>query len=926
MADNMVNKRQATLLDFAIAASIAVVPLLLLVLIAVAEVRPGDPSVRARPGNNQHVSLREVAALKTFERAIVRRDALRSALPTADALLERFPQCRNEWDGRGGRLQRLRKLVARDHEATLSPAQRMAAQLEELDASLKRFSTGANRRVTDAVGFDATRWYDAVHTTLETPIETPDYPGRRFVVQCEDIARAVTMLSRAEGRMLPALAWRGTVVERALKHWRADQYVEIGARQIARANPWSGLPGCVYMGFPAPDADAPMPEYFVAGARGVATRLCNQPAMLGVAITDRPAARAVGSSDDATADMRADDERWSVPPSLGMMLQPLATLQRPTGPLYRLYTEGAATAGLTPTEYRYGPNKIDFGGTPIDVGFSVDITIDPAAQALAQKTAACYTGRQDICKALGIVRAEDAGQPIGHRMLERAVVRMAAIAIIDIPTGRIEALAGALSPCTREEYDGPGRAKTCDRRLPYPIRYRPDALLNPAVYFDAMPASVIKPIMAAAFLSDRDVGARWLAAEQAQMQRPGTPSVDSLRGQLMRSNSARFLDRMLCADQGFQNCRRPWEVQAMALAFGWNEGCVDGRNDCGKRDLLFGRAVDASDESGSVAPLATLVPYGRLFAEPVAVTANGNKLGAPFRLRKPAPLDIARVQGCAAGTDGKRFSNDDWEQCRARGVVDIVAEGWGQGHARSSALGVAGMMATLAAAANGQTDLRKPHLVDGLRGTGPANIAQLRPAVMRFGLADAQPGKISHEAADVILSGLSYSHRDGTARAACEQVLDAATCKAIDWLAGKTGTPTFPNDNRTLDELGRLCSTNAAPGAQQGAAQGSHSDRSACGPLRPYKWYVAAYKADPNDGRWTKAIGVLTERNWIGATGRVHSAGDQGPNPAAEIGIQVAARHSGRASNAAASAMAKAAAPPAPKAATTAATATAAAK
>ena len=113
-----------------------------------------------------------------------------------------------------------------------------------------------------------------------------------------------------------------------------------------------------------------------------------------------------------------------------------------------------------------------------------------------------------------------------------------------------------------------------------------------------------------------------------------------------------------------------------------------------------------------------------------------------------------------------------------------------------------------------------------------------------------------------------------------------STCRAIDWLAGKTGTPTFPNDDRSLDELYRLCA---------GGALNSRSDRSACGPLRPYKWYVAAYKTDRNDGRWTKAIGVLTERNWIAATGRIHSAGDQGPNPAAEIAIQIAARHAGHA-------------------------------
>jgi hypothetical protein len=93
-----------------------------------------------------------------------------------------------------------------------------------------------------------------------------------------------------------------------------------------------------------------------------------------------------------------------------------------------LYTDAHPDTGATPTSYRYGPNRIDLGGTPIDVGFSIDLTIEPAVQALAQRTAACYTGRQDICRALGISRSEDAGHAIGQRMLEQAVVRMAAIA------------------------------------------------------------------------------------------------------------------------------------------------------------------------------------------------------------------------------------------------------------------------------------------------------------------------------------------------------------------------------------------------------------------------------------------------------------------------------------------------------------------
>src|SRR5207248_2527589 len=242
---------------------------------------------------------------------------------------------------------------------------------------------------------------------------------------------------------------------------------------------------------------------------------------------------------------------------------------------------------------------------------------------------------------------------------------------------------------------------------------------------------------------------------------------------------------------------------------------------------LFGRAVDASDESGVVTPLALRVPYGRLLVEPV-----GAKLGAPLHLRSPTQLDIAKVQRCAAGTDGRRLTNDDWEKCRGT-VVDVVAEGWGQGQARSTALGVAGMMAALAAAANGQTAVEKPHLVHAVRGVAGSDAVPIDSGVLRGNLATAEPNKIATDAAAIILSGLSYSHRAGTARLACEQVFDAGTCRDIDWIAGKTGTPTFPNDGRSLDEIARLCA--AAPAKGQG-------DHSACGPLRPYKWYTAAYR------------------------------------------------------------------------------------
>ena len=866
----MAERRAPSLLDFAIVASMAIVPVLLFVLLLVDVIRPLDPTLPSARAGDRHISVRQVAALKTFERAIVRRDTVTVGPPTAILLLDRIPQCRSAWDGRGGIIDRVRRVLAPESATAPSPAQRLSAQLSDLDTALASFSTGDKRRVSEAVGFDSLRWFDAVATTMQLPIEAPDYPGHRFTVQCSDIAAAAATLARTDGRMLAALSWRGTEVNRVVSRWRSDQFMEVSARQVARANPWQGVPGCIYFGNSTASGDVSIPAYFVSSTRTIEESLCTRPELFEVAEREGDPTPPTGIIGEATPELPVDDPRWKVPPSLDVMLQSLATLRRPSGALYRLYTDAGATPDDTPTGYRYGPNRIDWHGTPIDVGFSVDITIDPSLQELAQKTAACYTGRQDVCRALGMTRNEDSGHPLGNKLLERAMVRMAAVAVIDVESGRIEALAGALSPCTRQEYDGPGRSKSCDKRLPYVPRYRPDALLNTAVFFDAMPGSVIKPIMAEAFLTDPEVGARWLAAERAAMRTPGTPSLDSMRGQLMRSNSARFLDRMFCADTSFAHCTRPWRVQAMAAGFGWNDGCVSPREDCGKRDLLFGRAVDAGAESGRVTPLATIVPYGRLLSEPL-----GGKMEAPFHLRPAVVLDPAKVRSCA---------DEKWEKCGGGVVVDVVAEGWGQGHARASALGVAGMMASLAAAANGQSELREPHLVAGLRGVAGEGSTTLESAVSRFGLAEAQPSRLSHDAAEVILSGLSYGHRAGTSRLACEQVFDAKTCKDMDWIAGKTGTPTFPNDDRSLDELWRLCG--------KGAAR-SKSEIAACGPLRPYKWYVAAYRTDRNDPRWTKVIGVLTERNWIKDTGRIHGAGDHGPNPAAEIAMQIAGRNAG---------------------------------
>ena len=479
-------------------------------------------------------------------------------------------------------------------------------------------------------------------------------------------------------------------------------------------------------------------------------------------------------------------------------------------------------------------------------------------------------------------RAEDRDQPLGEQLLEGAMVRMAAVAVIDIASGRIEALAGALSPCARQEVDGPGRDAACDTRLPYPVHYRADALLNPAVYHDAMPASTIKPIMATAFLSDPGAAApAGSRAERAAMQKDGTPARDSLRGQLMRSDSARFLDRMFCSEQGFAGCRRPWEVQATARAFGWNAGCADDDASCGKADLLFGGPLGHDDERGSLAPGrdgGRLRPAaqraGRQEARradaPDAADVARRRHPAPLRRRRRRPPPQRRRLGEVPGRRGRRHRRRRLgpgpraRQRARRRRHDGDARRRGE-RQRAACRGRISSMRSTA------SPRRRPDAVAA--------------ASARWRAAPA-PSPLAHDAAEVILSGLSYSHRAGTARTACEQVFDAKRCRDIDWLAGKTGTPSFPSDGLSLDELVRLCAPGAAPSPEASAAPAAR-----CG---PYKWYVAAWRGDrAKDGPWTKAIAVLTERNWLRASGRVHGAGDHGPNPAAEIAMQIVGRTTG---------------------------------
>ena len=106
----MRKRAQPTLIDLAVAASVAVVPVLLGALLTVAATREAEDARSAR-NSERHVSVRHLAALKTFEYAIVRRDSGTAPLPTTEALLARFPACRAEWDPSSRWVARMRSTL-----------------------------------------------------------------------------------------------------------------------------------------------------------------------------------------------------------------------------------------------------------------------------------------------------------------------------------------------------------------------------------------------------------------------------------------------------------------------------------------------------------------------------------------------------------------------------------------------------------------------------------------------------------------------------------------------------------------------------------------------------------------------------------------------------------------------------------------------
>lgn len=777
-----------------------------------------------KPVEDTYSDPRRMQALQTFEQAVVvAKPGTPDSAFTLEDLHAKFP-C-----------------------AVPDALNRLMARLQAIRAKLRRVAQGSGK-------------------DLRLSLEHWPPPGS----ECRDVLEAAKWLGDNQAQRLDLMEWP------VFRKPRYATPMRVPPSVFLQDNPWRGVDGCVYLG---PDAEGRW--FYVEEQRGQ-RQTC--PDMAPPAYPkDKLAGLAPPKDEAARRALRETDPAWSLPDSLGAMLAELGRVRRPQGDTYARYTEQPPEEGEAPPgESRpHGPNRLVVGKREVDVGFSVQLTLDPAKQRLAQQWARCYTGDVHACELLKLDRRDPLAQ-LSEQMYESAAVRMAAVALIDVASGRIEALGSAHTACYAQDHDGPGHDDACPD-APFRPRYDSDRLLNHAVYGDAMPASTVKPVLALGFLMDTTAF------------RSGKPLTD-LQHDLKVSNSPNFLDRLFCGRElagqrpwQWRECQRLQRAQEAARLLGWNQGCGPEAfsPDCAELDLLFGRPADQRTHPGiQQQPMGLTMLYGRLLVEPYREAAAASNPAGPddwdalldggpsggARLVNEFRFDESFAKECSAGRfcpecDDKQHGR--WRHCKGVGGP-LTNEGWGQGEARATPVGVAGMIARLAAAANGAKQQAYPHLVAEVSDSHgqPFELAAQR-------LAGPAPVEADPALAALVLQGMTSHQKEGTAHEDCKHVFGAQRCEAIDWIAGKTGTPPFGFNKRGLRDIAKDC----APG--RAASKGY-----ACNEI-PYKWYVAAFKTQ--GGSYDQAIAVLTERNWFyrkDGTGTVHAPDDK-VNPSAELAFRV---------------------------------------
>ena len=493
--------------------------------------------------------------------------------------------------------------------------------------------------------------------------------------------------------------------------------------------------------------------------------------------------------------------------------------------------------------------------TTLGKGKDVYLSIQSRTQHTAQTVAECFT-RKD-CDLQGI-------SPHGAMMLESSRARMAGMLVMDAKSGLIQAAASAYTPCFQAQHQGIVIPDCVV--LPETPKLRAWMLNSRALDASAMLGSEIKIPLAFAHMRSHS---------------PLTLKEDTFNQALSHSETEKFIDDALCADQDFAaSCinKRLRNAMDAAETLGWYTHCPPTQPGCANTNLLK-----------NLPGHSYTVPAARWMTNPSSAGQTLLERFSPGAKKFTTEAALA----CYANKKDKR-----WRNCQGEGLVATVAELFGQGNATGSPVGVATALLRLVNLAQG----------DG-------NTANLTPSLVRAPTttttATAPVNADDRLAAQRILKALSKTmHPGGTAHVACLRALASGSAKpgedlpaipslvdmrgslidcgqggASQWvIAAKTGTPLFPHDDITHQERLQHC-RKVANMTQSPAKQHAWTRCQ----VAPTKWFAAVLgKKVGEQVDWQKVIIVLAERNFNAHTGKVDTPLDRGGNVAAEIAIATA--------------------------------------
>lgn len=491
---------------------------------------------------------------------------------------------------------------------------------------------------------------------------------------------------------------------------------------------------------------------------------------------------------------------------------------------------------------------VEIDGYDVPVGFNAQLTINPDMQHFTTAIAQCFTGKLELDDPL-CSRLSAATKAKFNNMESKSLVRQVGIAIIDVPSGRVDVATGSTNSCFDDNF---GVGKSQDKCLEIPITWKSmmsanQAMENPALYTDYMPGSTIKPIQALAMVR------AFPKAIEANKT--------TVTNIMAKSNTEQVLDILTCTHsitaQYVSNCQGFAQMQKAALDMGWNNECNG--EDCGKQDVLYGQKLHHTKMQK---PLF----YGKLLT-------NDQGMELVTGLENISE-DAYKNAANGVGKNDKKDTN--WPavskiKVSSRSLALAVQESYGQANARATPLGLASAMRTLLASAD-QDTFRPTHIMEHLWAAGNDGVLfKTKESVEKPDIEDLEDGKslitsnITKEEAGMVIPLFAEAHYAGTAKTACNDVFGACTQNILGYtIFSKTGTTTFKSKN--INTLATSCNK-----ATEEKDKNCH--------LRPISWFVLATGTEQN--QWSKVIVIMSERNWE------NSGSVQGSNTSAYIGFNL---------------------------------------